>query len=198
MTHTLWASLCPSTFAGRGNAEMKPTITPFSQGDLDCLCGLYAIINTVHYLRGPLGIDHATGLASSLTRELAVCDGLEDVMAEGMLQQRLVKLMASPVIAKFSLRRYKPFHRRSDVALDEFWQTIATWTANNGVVIMGDAWHWTLVRAVSGDRLYLFDSSHRHWITKSTLVARETSGELYPHYCHFVCREEDAHVPAKN
>ena len=64
------------------------------QGNLDCLCGIYSVVNASLYLSRPnLDNDHIQKLFRSLISELADEGQLEDALFQGIAVQRLGHLI---------------------------------------------------------------------------------------------------------
>ena len=170
------------------------TLAPLRQGDLDGLCGLYAITNAIRIVLYPerklrrhdLQKLMRAGLAIlSRTRTLrrAVSDGMDDllwtklcdaVLAEAALivggefvRSRLVD-GAAAVSARDMVRSIKRSIRQGAPVLIE---------------LMGRYDHWTLAVAFGASRLSLFDSYGYYWVLIASLGVDDRAGGA-PHRIH--------------
>lgn len=159
-------------------------VDPYQQGQLDSLCGLYAIINAirvVHAPGNPLSRNAARHLFQAGARALVAASGSRQALHQGMSagrQYRLAKaLMLTPLLSRLpplQLREKRPRLRtRSDIEL--FVQK----TIGGGAVLLvdleGRMSHHTVITGLSNQRLLLCDSSGMSFIYTST-IARADGG----------------------
>lgn len=172
---------------------METEYKPYRQGHLDKYCGIYCVVNTVHYLCGPLGEKQAGKLFYRILKLFDQQACAVERIGFGMCLGEISKLF-DQVADSHQFRYYKPFGQNSGVSLDAYWQALDQFiTANNGIVlinIMGSYNHWTLVKEVTDRHLLLFDSDG---ITK--LNRRRCSTDKYdsrhkhilrPTHTHFI------------
>ena len=162
---------------------MKP-IDPYCQGDLDGLCGLYAIVNSLSALCPEIDEDIASGLFGHLARHIQV--------------QRLKEPM--PIIAygvgstslRFLLQRALRFVRknlgieievvefamgRRNLELRKLWKLLSQQLDGEHVVILmtrGASHHWTVAYAATETTLRLIDSYERKVLMRSRCTLKET------------------------
>ena len=152
----------------------------YAQGELDYLCGLYAVINAVRHTIGPVrrfGGSECLWLFDELVGELARRRLLAPTMMMGMNQRHVGVLLrtSQAVIASqfgFSFSVRKPFHRRSQVSRRHIMATIRQ-HQNAGAVLIGLGMHWSVVEAVTPAGLRLLDSfKYRHVHFRRLIVGR--------------------------
>lgn len=145
----------------------RQTLRPYRQGELDSLCGIYAIINALRWAAGPEVITTriTTGLFWFLTDQaikeqgnLGLCSG-----GIGLLHQRqLIKRVITTLAAEHRLRfGYDLMPTGSLTCLGDPEVSLAIAMADHEAIILNlnyTEWHWSVVEAVAGDKLKLFDS----------------------------------------
>jgi hypothetical protein len=152
------------------SVSRRPDIAPYRQGQLDGLCGLYAIINAIrlatHDLTGEFGHDVWRELLLALLGEAEDVVGTATAVVHGIGAKPLYEL------AKAAERHLASEHRvavtvsRSRGPKHSFNGLIAhlaelTKQPASAVVmeLSGDVRHWTVLRRVGKHSLELFDSS---------------------------------------
>jgi hypothetical protein len=154
---------------------------PLVQGELDGLCGLYSIINSLtwglyslqligHRPRqqsSPLGQRETEELFLSLITRLTRKHGTRSVVS-GIHSLELARLLRHSAVwlsAKRDLQLtfVRPFYRRRRVTMGQVCQALSNHLSGAGTAtIIGLEWpsrHWTVVIGVTPTRLYLLDSS---------------------------------------
>jgi hypothetical protein len=154
---------------------------PLAQGELDGLCGLYSIINSLiwglyslqvtgHRPRQQsrsLGEREVEQLFLSLITRLTRKYGTRSVVSgvHSLELARLLRHSAAWLSAKRDLRLtfMRPFYRRRRVTMGQVCQALSNHLTGAGTAtIIGLEWpsrHWTVVIGVTPTRLYLLDSS---------------------------------------
>jgi hypothetical protein len=156
-------------------------VAPYTQGQLDGLCGVYSIINAVRFAlpkvafgvrsgitrRSKLPVAEAEALFLGLLKELVRERRHADRLVHGVSPRQLAALLK---VADHWLRRHRAVklavdrpvrgHRRdrTRTILKRIAQHLAT---PGSVAIVGgnDPWqHWTVATAVTARRVYLLDS----------------------------------------
>ena len=141
---------------------------PLRQGELDHLCGLYAIANGVRLLLGMLPTRIGTAL---LFQELVRLAGSEvDLQAalthgiEAPDLWRIVKATAGSIARNRGVRIVadRPFPSRSRPSPDTLRREVAAGVRTEGAVYLvglrGGFDHWTVVRRATPRALFLYDS----------------------------------------
>gem|GEM_PF-714495 len=152
---------------GGSACAWRQTLRPHRQGELDSLCGIYAILNALRWAAGPEVITAriTSGLFWFLTDQaireqgnLGLCSG-----GIGLLHQRqLIKRAIATLAAEHRLRfGYDLMPAASLACLGDPDAPLAITMADHEAIILNlnyTEWHWSVLQAVVGDRLKLFDS----------------------------------------
>lgn len=149
------------------------TISPFRQGRLDRLCGVYGIINSIRWglkNNSPLTGHQSQLLYIRLVQYLESRELLAPAMEVGLCIPEISQLIN---VAKgwlgeknILLKHRKPFHKQKSVSTTAFVDCIAEAikSPNTSVLMatIGRLDHWTTVKSVNKHHLQLFDSNgHR-------------------------------------
>lgn len=141
---------------------------PLRQGELDHLCGLYAITNGLRLLLGPL----PTRIGSALLfQELVRLAGsevdLEAALTHGIEAPdlwRIVRATARSIARTRGVRIVadRPFPSRTRPSPDALRREVAAGVRREGAVsligLRGGHDHWTVVRRATSRALFLYDS----------------------------------------
>ncbi|TGN62495.1 hypothetical protein E4L95_06365 [Paracoccus liaowanqingii] len=154
-------------------------VAPYQQGQLDSLCGLYAVINAirvVHAPKHPLSGKMSRHLFHAGAKALMSASGSRQALHQGMSAGRQYKLakvlMRTPALASLpplQLREKRPRLRsRSDLEL------FVRKTIGRGAVLLvdleGRLSHHTVIIGLSNQRLLLCDSSGMRFVYASTIA----------------------------
>lgn len=156
----------------------KRPLTPYRQGDLDGLCGLYAVVNAMRLSTKSqrvhrsiwrdifaelviladlhVGISHALTCGIDRTSLIAILEGATRALAERHGLQLFVR---------------RPLRRLSKLSLGdtlgEFNRLLSEPNAALLFSLAGAMDHWTVLHSLYRDRLVLWDSAGLHWISAS-------------------------------
>lgn len=136
---------------------------PLKQGELDYLCGVYVVMNTVNYLYGPLTDSKLSSLFEGCLQALAAKQCLIQRMCrKGTLSHEIAALLEL-VGQHYPLSHQRPFYAQSSMALPEFWQRCQQFlTAPHTVILLrigGHSEHWTLATHMTDQVITLWDST---------------------------------------
>lgn len=143
------------------------TPKPFRQGDLDALCGLYAVVNAVIVLCPDFSDRESLRLFRLLTQAAAVrrkrFDEIVRTGTEGSMLRHLVRVAAGDLEDRRRLF-VDTIRPRSDdlVNLKSALSFLRRNVSRNSVAIImirDEELHWTVTTKVTEKLLYLFDSS---------------------------------------
>ncbi|MES0129319.1 hypothetical protein [Mesorhizobium sp. M0029] len=145
---------------------------PFRQGELDGLCGIYAVINAIrlalgaraNLLRRPVWQDLFVALLESVDLSVgaahAASNGIDTQPIRYLLKAAILHLATEHDLTI----RAKPMLCRDErPCFEELLRRIGDWVRQPGQAVLlsvfGSLNHWTVVRRVSHRSLILFDSS---------------------------------------
>ena len=160
----------------------RSRLKPYLQGHLDAYCGVYSVVNVVHYLCGPLTTHQAETLFIKVMKYLESSRTAVSRLAYGTIFREISKAIEY-IGQHYPIRRLKPFHRNKNVTLDMLWHHMSDFlSAHNGIVILGmdgKHGHWSLVRKVTSSSLLLFDSDKLHRLPKRHCTINEDDDYLH-------------------
>lgn len=166
--------------SGRTMLSGVALCSPFEQGDLDNLCGLYAAVNAICVTSAPirpLSPSEAQHVLHTGVAFLQHRGWLADALIAGMAlpRQRAVThhmgITASRTTG-FSITAARILPARSIMQAHAAMDLIASRLAAGSAVIAcfeNTLWHYTVIAGMSARRLYLFDSAGLHWIERRSL-----------------------------
>lgn len=162
--------------------QQRHDIEPYAQGDLDELCGLYAIVNGIRLANHPKSPLSRTDSMRVFHRGWRFLDrrGYADAVREGVSSDLWIKLAdhvaryaAKHGIARIHLGRIaqheEPEGLPRTIAVIE--ETVVGGTPV-AVELRKSLNHFTVVSAVTDERWILFDSYGYRWIEKRSLGTR--------------------------
>jgi hypothetical protein len=164
------------TRAWDGDDLPELDIEPYQQGELDSLCGIYAIINAVHALCPEMDGELAETLFGKLVRSLSHhVERPISPLYDGLSQEALQALLA---VAAREIRReldvclnIKPYPAApTRPTLAAFWEELRRRLKRKHVAILGLSGaeeHWTVAYAISDKLIRLLDSENRKVLRRS-------------------------------
>ena len=183
------AALCEAEQRARlrgGRLAATRLIEPYSQGELDGLCGLYAAVNALRLIavgrRTPLSEEDAHTLFRCGADFVHKRGKLSAAVRHGLGWRLWVKLVAELTtkagrMLGAEILLQQPFEGMADMAKLLFVSEVRTLIHDRKAVLVllkGEYEHFTVISGLSDTRLRLFDSYGYSWIT---LAACSTSGE---------------------
>ena len=146
----------------------RERLRPYRQGELDSLCGIYAIINALRWSAGPEVITSriTRGLFWLLTNHAVKEQGNLGLCSGGITiphQRQLIKIAITYLSGEHRLRF--GYDVLPAASLNSLGDTSASSTAtivDHEAIILNlnyTEWHWSVLQAVAGDKLKLFDSA---------------------------------------
>lgn len=166
-------------------------IKPYQQGNLDCLCGLYAVINSIRFsLRHchPLRKQDCRAIYEELVDHLMDEERLADALTWGLVTptiSRLLNISERWLLETkgITVRHRKPFHNATRVRFPKMLGMLSSHlaTPNTAVLVLalGRTDHWTVAHSINNKSLNLFDSSglHRFGLHSIDSAPLEISGK---------------------
>jgi hypothetical protein len=163
---------------------------PLEQGDLDGLCGVYAVVNATRLATHPhrrLRAADCADLFAALLAELADEGRLRGFVAAGLGPRVLARLLRKA--DRWLRRRHglalevrRPFRKADEPSPERCLRALAEHLARSGTAaIVGSDEHWTVIRGVTPKRLLLADSNGRQYFaTARTLEGAGTNSASRP------------------
>ncbi len=144
------------------------TIAAYQQGNLDGLCGLYAIINGANLAGAKLTKKDAQKIFNHMLSVSEHNWGLAKIVSGGTSRKQLIQLLyaANCILIEqkgFFLSARSPF-KNNLVSLEDVWTELFRCARADEVPLIGTTDkpdHWSIVKKVTRSQLKLFDSDKR-------------------------------------
>lgn len=162
---------------------MKP-IKPYRQGDLDGLCGIYAVINAVCLISDNIKIEPLQDIFHKTIKLQIKHRKSVTFMVNGISQAKVARLMQRIIKPNFNIKYSRPYKTRKELSVPELWSSYSDYLNGSDkrcIIICYETktyGHWSIVQAMTAKRLYLFDSSERVIINRrhiSTTTLSDTT-----------------------
>lgn len=163
----------------------KRRVKPYAQGDLNSMCGIYAIVNAFRALCREITCEISTHLFQHLVRCLnrhAKQAHFPIIFGTGRsLMRKLLGEAQSYLKKRLKIElAIEPKSRElKSKSLDAAWERLSALVDETTVLILplSGRWdHWTVLYDINARKIRLVNSSHRRELTRSrcTLGARKT------------------------
>jgi hypothetical protein len=173
---------------------MAPTPRPALQGELDGLCGVYAVVNAIQWV---LHTGHAAANASRNVKRLTKCErqALFDKLVTALGEKRPLAKFVTGGISSVELTRLlnigrewvarhrnavvlfrRPFYRKQGPTRPRVVTLLTEHLAAPGsaviVAVAPPLAHWTVITGVSKKRIRLHDSGYRVFLAANAIDYR--------------------------
>jgi hypothetical protein len=164
------------------------------QGSLDCLCGVYAVLNATEIVIGKFMMttkrnkrksqkrvlfnDLVSYLSNKNKLEVALTKGINKIDTRGGLLDIAVKSVKNN--QKLTMKKQRAFDTDLET-LDQYWEKLTRHLMQDKtaviIVISGRLEHWTCVKAVTNELLVFSDSAGVQFIPRQKcIIGREEKG----------------------
>ncbi|HEK2942696.1 hypothetical protein JZM10_10635 [Providencia rettgeri] len=147
-------------------------LIPSKQGDLDCLCGIYSLVNMSTWFYGDR--IKPRPLFNYLLREYSEYWSLYKCLTQGIdipEMDYLIKRLASKYPSQAPLRVTTPFRYKDGLTTQKILSAcqafLGAHTTSRRIILLGDQWHWSLVERMDSDYLYFFDSHQQDRVSRT-------------------------------
>jgi len=161
---------------------MKP-MKPYRQGDLDGLCGVYAVINAVRLISDNIGTETLQETFLKTMRLQIKHRKSIFFIVNGLSQVKIARIMQRIIRPEFDIKYSRPFKTRKEVSLAELWSSFSDHLNGSGqrcIIISYETktiGHWTIVQSMTSKRFNLFDSGERKVINRRHCSTTELNAE---------------------
>ena len=140
----------------------------YAQGELDILCGMYAVVNATRQAVGPVRPfrgKECLWLFGKLVAHLDRTKRLTRALTDGLNRRQVGKLLdaSEKALAKrfgVSLSHKRPFHGKSSIRLSKIINAVKGHQRLPATaVLIGFSGHWSVVQSVSKTGFRLLDSA---------------------------------------
>lgn len=152
---------------------------PYQQGSLDGLCGVYTAINAAKLISTKMSYEEWQVIFLSIIKHQIDHRKSHTFLVNGLGIARLSKIMRHIIGPVCGATYTRPFKKRRELTLQEFWESLYDFLAIEGkrcVIISFSTktyGHWTVVKSISHNRLILFDSTERKFINRKHCTTHE-------------------------
>ena len=167
-------------------APRRRRSTPYRQGDLDGLCGVYAVVNAIRCLRP----SHTTGQAEALFMHLMrVVRGFDTgsvaIAHKGLTHKQMYRLIEAARTHMLKAHRVElvvhkvPDDLRRQWSVAALWRLIARHVSRKRVVLLGIFGrhdHWTLAVGITRGQITLYDSDDLRVLRRSLCTVAPHDG----------------------
>lgn len=151
-------------------------LSPYEQGYLDGLCGIYSIINATRLIVKDMREEDAMKLFSKCMRHVEKRKSLGKVSTEGVNEIDIWSILKKVVLVDYGVKAERPFYHAGELPVYDFFMELSEYFGKEGkrsaiICIECEDWdHWTVIRSLTMKRLMLFDSSMIKTINTSRCV----------------------------
>ena len=156
---------------------------PYRQGDLDGLCGAYAVINAMRLISKNTNAEEwQDTFLKTMKFQLKHRHSISFIVY-GLSQVKVARIMQRIIRPSFDFTYSRPFKNRKKIALTELWDSFSGYLYGHDkrCIIIGYETetydHWTIVRSMTVNRLNLFDSGGRKVLNRRRCSTTELSPE---------------------
>jgi hypothetical protein len=158
---------------------------PYRQGQLDGLCGVYALVNAVDVLCGPLSKRQARALFQQILTFLEARGPLAERCTNGIVIHDIAAILKHVICPQYPIHRSKPFHCQARIDKQHYLQTLQAFLQQPQTIALvgleGYHSHWTLLHRITDKTLMAHDSAGLHYLLQSSCSIYEV-GEQKLHW----------------
>ena len=177
----------------------KLRLNPYQQGQLDALCGPYAIVNALRIVFTGMSKAECAYLLARCIEELEAQSRHRGSYEHGVNLWGMNRLIRNVVAPEYPVAVSRPFRNESNLTGLQLWQYLldyfeAPGTSRAAIVrgIIGGGDHWTVVYAATPSRLNLFDSCNRRILHRHRFLENEKAADkgdlLFPAQVFIISR----------
>jgi hypothetical protein len=167
------------------------------QGSLDCLCGVYSLVNATSYLRHIHSWKQQSQLMAKILEHMKA-KGMTPMIArltkEGTRLDEIASALKYIICPQYTIKRAKPYHHNPETTLQHFLRHCQGFLEQNKAIILigigGYHDHWTLIYRITQTRLLLHDSSQLKYLGKRYCCLPSENIQkthvLYPTHTYFL------------
>lgn len=178
--------------------ELNRGLRASQQGHLDCLCGIYSLVNTLAYLYD--GRVKRKSLINALLRSYKYHYDIYDLMTNGLDDDEMDHLIQSTLQKGYYNKHYpltitKPYHQQTNLRSKHIIKNIITFinSKNNfhqRIVLIGTQEHWSIIIGADKRYFYFFDSNGniKAQHCSFSLIPKRTRHTLFSSAIYFIER----------
>ncbi|PHI32008.1 hypothetical protein [Budvicia aquatica] len=173
-------------------------IVASQQGDLDCLCGAYSLVNMMSYLFD--GRIKRRPLMRTLLKEFSYEWSLDEWLTLGLDGHQMDYLIENVITTGYYAKHFPliithPFRQRKILTHRTIFREMEQFLGHQDnhfsrLILIGTQYHWSLVKSMDEQYLYFHDSGGQPRLRKSRYSLKPGHGhQLFTHCIYFIERE---------
>lgn len=140
-------------------------MSPYEQGYLDGLCGLYSVINAVRLVCKNTTEDECMILLKKIIKSLEKQRKISSMIIAGVDEDEIRFILKEVIEPLYSITWEMPYRKRKKITIHDLWNGISAFLeeGNHRAVIVSmetKRWdHWSVVYRITENQMSFFDSS---------------------------------------
>jgi hypothetical protein len=181
------------------HTNVQRSLSPFQQGGLDSLCGLYSIINAERIINRSSD-DETQALFNDLVHFLARRGLLSKFLIDGIIHREMLRIL-NKVVGRKRIRAVNiPWRGVPNPDLTTFWKSMQNFLDGRPrrAIILGLQGyhdHWTVIERITSRSIFLYDSSLIKRLPRSYCTTVYPTWKrkhvLLPAQTYFLSNEDD-------
>jgi hypothetical protein len=140
-------------------------MSPYEQGYLDGLCGLYSVINAVRLVCKNTTEDECMILLKKIIKCLEKRKRISNIIIEGINEDEIRFILKNVIEPLYPIKWETPYRKQKGLTVHDFWKGVSTFLKEGkrrAVIVSMETkrWdHWSVVHRVTENQMSFFDSS---------------------------------------
>jgi hypothetical protein len=140
-------------------------MSPYEQGYLDGLCGLYSVINAIRLVCKNTTEDECMILLKKIIKNLEKRKKISNIIIEGINEDEIRFILKEVIEPLYPITWERPYRKRKKLTINAFWNGVSTFLkeGNRRAVIVSmetKRWdHWSVIYRITENQMSFFDSS---------------------------------------
>ncbi len=178
---------------------MRPDIQPFRQGDLDGLCGVYALINAVRMVE-PRPDHYYEAVMGACILVLYRKNESPFFFMQGIGMHEMIHLIQKVMRPNYGVQCRRPFARNAGASLNEYWKACAGFLEKDHRAVLmafkaNNMEHWSVIVSMNDMHINLLDSDGWRAIKRASLTMKKGKTrkpvQIYPAQTFFMSSGKD-------
>ena len=151
-------------------------MTTFRQGDLDGMCGVYALINGVNLLV-PKSEDYFETFMNACIHILHGEAGNPNFFVQGIGLNEMFRLLHGVVRPNFPIHYQRPFARNARISIGRYWEACRDFLNGERKAILlalalDKYQHWTVVSSMNDKHMKFCDSGDWNAVKRASVTTK--------------------------
>ncbi len=157
-------------------------MSPYEQGYLDGLCGVYSIINALRLIFKSMTELEAMRLLKEIFKCLEKRKKPSSIIVDGIDNKDICHIIREAIEPRYPITWHRPFKKETPT-IDKFWQEIFEFLreGNHRSVIVGvengDWDHFSVVHVITEKQILFFDSSELNRVYRNRCSTKKATAK---------------------